>query len=255
MMLTETEKIERKPLGIKNYGTIPLLPNSRVTPADKHCHEGQSRIATEKPRDRHDEIIVQEKLDGSNVGVVLWHGCVLAITRAGYLARTSPFEQHWHFANWVDSYKDRFLSVLTENGERLCGEWLMQAHGTRYSLRHEPFVAFDIMREHYRLPYDEFCVRVKRGYFVTPHLIHRGQPISAKVALDRLGEYGYHGAIDEAEGCVWRIQRRGEVDFLVKYLKPYKQDGFFLPEISGKESVWNWYPIGYSLENPGLLKM
>ena len=47
-----------KPLGKKAYGSIALLPNSRVTPADHHCHEGQARIATEKQRDRHDEVIV-----------------------------------------------------------------------------------------------------------------------------------------------------------------------------------------------------
>lgn len=240
------EKLERKPLGIKSYGTIPLLPNSRITPADKHCHEGQARIATERPRDRHDEVIVQEKLDGSNVGIALIYGCIVAITRAGYLARTSPFEQHWHFANWVDAYKDRFLAVLNE-GERLCGEWLMQAHGTRYALKHEPFVVFDIMREHYRLPYTEFEIRVKRGHFVIPHVIHKGSPISVNVALNSLGEYGYHGAIDEVEGVVWRVQSRGEVDFLVKYVKPYKEDGIYLPEISNKEAIWNWYPSGYQL--------
>jgi len=238
---------ERKPLKIKNYGTIPLLPNSRITPADKHCHEGQARIATEKVRNRHDEVIVQEKLDGSNVGILLLHGCILPLTRAGYLAQTSPFEQHWHFANWVEAQKYRFLAVLQE-GERLCGEWLMQAHGTRYELRHEPLVVFDIMKEHYRLPYDTFCQRIKRGYFVIPHLIHRGQSFSVPVALERLGDFGYHGAIDEVEGVIWRVQNRGEVDFLVKYLKPYKKDGVFLPEISKTEPIWNWYPVNYCLK-------
>jgi len=240
--------IDRKPLGIKSYGSISLLPNSRVTPADKHCHEGQARIATEKPRDRHDEVIVQEKVDGSNVGVALLNGCIIAITRAGYLAKTSPFEQHRHWANWVESYKDRFLVVLKENGERICGEWLMQAHGTRYALRHEPFVAFDIMKEHYRLPYDDFVQRIQKGSFTIPYLIHRGNPISVQSALDRVGINGYHGAIDEIEGIVFRVQRRGELDFLVKYLKPYKKDGIYLPEQSGKEPIWNWYPYGYKLE-------
>ena len=232
---------ERKPLGIKSYGTIPLLPNSRVTPADKHCHEGQARIATEKQRDRHDEIIVQEKLDGSNVGVALIHGCIVALTRAGYIAKTSPYEQHWHWSNWVESNKSRFLAVLKE-GERLCGEWLMQAHGTRYELLHEPLVVFDIMKEHVRVPYEEFAHRIKRGNFIIPHLIHKGLPLSVNRALEIIGEHGYHGAVDEIEGVVWRVQRRGKVDFLVKYLKPYKEDGIYLPEKSGKDPVWNWYP-------------
>ena len=234
--------MNRKPLGIKSYGSIALLPNSRVTPADKHCHEGQMRIATEKPRNRHDEVIVQEKLDGSNVGIALFEGLVIAITRAGYLANTSPFEQHHHFSDWVAVNESRFRYVL-EEGERLCGEWLMQAHATRYNLQHEPFVAFDIMREHYRLPYDDFAQRIKRGYFIDPHCLHRGYPLSVNTALERLGTYGHHGALDEVEGIVWRVQHRGEVDFLVKYVKPYKKDGIYLPEMSGKEPVWNWYPV------------
>lgn len=233
--------MDRKPLGIKSYGQIPHLPNSRATPSDKHCHEGQERIATIKARDRHDEVIVTEKVDGSNVGVALVSGCIIAITRAGYLARTSPYEQHWHWADWVDANASRFRYVLRENGERVCGEWLMQAHGTRYELSHEPFVAFDIMKEHHRIPYDDCLLRLNQGHFITPHLIHRGQPISVKAVLERLGDNGFHGAIDEVEGAVWRVQSRGEVDFLVKYVKPYKVDGVYLPERSGKPSIWNWY--------------
>jgi len=231
----------RKPLGRKSYGSIALLPNSRVTPADHHCHEGQTRIATEKPRDRHDEIIVQEKLDGSNVGVALLNGEILAITRAGYLAYTSPYEQHWYFANWVKENESRFRYVLKE-GERLCGEWLMQAHSTRYNLKHEPIVFFDLMVGANRLPYDEFASRVRDGYFVVPYLLHRGYSCSVERVLSLLGTYGHHGAIDEVEGAVWRVQYKGKVDFLVKYLKPYKQDGIYLPERSGVEAVWNWVP-------------
>jgi len=59
--------MNNKPLGRKSYGSIPHLPGSRLGPGDYHAHEGQARIATEKARDKHDKIYVQEKLDGSNV--------------------------------------------------------------------------------------------------------------------------------------------------------------------------------------------
>lgn len=61
-------------------------------------------------------------------------------------------------------------------------------------------------------------------------------------ALNRLDTYGFHGALDPVEGAVWRIERKGVVDFIVKYVRPDKADGFYLPEISGKEPVWNWKP-------------
>ena len=54
-----------KTLGRKAYGSIGHLPNSRVGPKDHHVHEGQARICTVKARDKHDRVIVQEKLDGS----------------------------------------------------------------------------------------------------------------------------------------------------------------------------------------------
>jgi hypothetical protein len=59
----------RKPLGMKNYGHIAHLPGSRMGPGDHSCELGQARIATLKARDRHDQIIVQEKLDGT----LAWH--------------------------------------------------------------------------------------------------------------------------------------------------------------------------------------
>ncbi len=242
-----------KPLGIKNYGSIAHLPNSRMGEGDHHCHEGQAKIATEKTRDKHDKIIVQEKLDGSNVGVTRLNGQVFALSRSGYAAETSPYRQHWEFAHWVKQNQTRFLAVL-QDGERLVGEWLMQAHGTRYDLKHEPFVAFDLMKGTERTVFDEFIERIKISDFNTPKVIHSGAPLSVENALKALGKFGFHGALDEIEGAVWRVERNelidkrkgGErrwiVDFLVKFVRPDKTDGNYLPELSGESEIWNWQP-------------
>jgi len=242
-----------KPLGIKNYGSIAHLPNSRMGAGDHHCDKGQARIATEKARDRHDLIIVQEKLDGSNVGVARVDGAIYPLSRAGYLADTSKYRQHWEFSRWVYANQDRFLAVL-QDGERLVGEWLMQAHGTRYELKHEPFVAFDLMRGIERMIYSEFVSRVAVGEFITPYLIHSGSPISVEDVLRKLNNNGFHGALDTVEGAVWRVERnelinkgkdgmrRWQVDFLVKFVRQDKQDGIYLADVSGKEDVWNWQP-------------
>lgn len=234
-----------KPLGKKNYGSIPHLPDSRMGIGDHKCSEGQARIATVQTRDKHDEVIVTEKLDGSNVGVAKLDNFLYPLSRAGYMACHSPYEQHQHFYKWVFENYWRFHNLLRE-GERLVGEWLMQAHGTRYELKHEPFVAFDLMKDDNRLTYDELITRIN-NQFVTPTLIHRGPAISIKEVMARLGKYGFHGAIDEVEGAVWKVERdvpnkKKVVDFLVKYVRPEKQDGIYLPEVSKKWPVWNWYP-------------
>lgn len=232
--------MSRKPLGIKNYGSIPHLPNSRMGPGDHSCHEGQARIATEQARDRHDKIIIQEKLDGSNVGVAKIDGMIVPLQRAGYRAETSPHEQHKLFADWVQHQYQRFDDLLNE-GERVVGEWLAQAHGTRYELIHEAFVAFDLMVGVERLCFDDFKDRVLDHGFTIPFYIpNKYQPMPVAAVMDYLGEYGHHGALEPIEGAIWRVERKGKVDFLVKYVRPDKQDGKYLPVVTGGDPVWNW---------------
>ena len=246
--------MSRKPLGHRSYGHIPHFPGSRMGPGDHKCSDGQLTIATVKARDKHDIIIVQEKLDGSNVGVAKIGGDILPITRAGYRAETSPFEQHHFFASWVldPAQRERFDALLLE-GERVCGEWLMQAHGTRYKLHHEPFVPFDIMRGMVRTPWPDVSARALSHGFTLPNTIHEGSPLSIEDAMLRLQVSG-HGAIDHVEGAIWRIERYEQkkkgvaserirkVDYLAKYVRPDKQDGIYLPEVSGKPAVYHWHP-------------
>lgn len=227
-----------KPLGQKAYGSIPHLIGSRLGPGDHHCHEGQVEIATRKTRDRHDLVIVQEKLDGSCCSVAKVNGKILPLGRSGYLATTSKFEQHHYFAEWVRRNEKRFYSVLNE-GERIVGEWLAMAHGTRYTLPHEPFVVFDIMNGNERLLNCEINKRVND--FVRPRTIHIGKAFSIEDAMKCLNVSG-HGAIDQVEGAVWRVERKERFDYLAKFVRPDKQDGIYLPEVSGKDPIWHWKP-------------
>ncbi len=229
-----------KPLGRKAYGSIGHLPGSRLGPGDHRITDGQARICAERTRDHHDFVIVEEKLDGANVCVARVGGELIPLIRAGYPAESARFGHLRMFAAWARENMDRFDAVLRE-GERLAGEWLVLAHGTRYALPHEPFVAFDLLRGGMeRAPREEFWART-RGRFVTPNVLHAAAascPVTE--ALRRLADGGGHGAVDPVEGAVWRVERRGKVDFLAKYVRPNKVDGRYLPEISGGEPVWNW---------------
>jgi len=233
--------MNRKPLGRKAYGSIAHLPKSRLGPGDHKLTDGQTRILTEKARDKHDTIIVQEKLDGSNVAVANHEGQILALTRAGYLATTSRFEQHHLWAEWVRRNETRFAAIL-QPGERVCGEWLAQAHGTRYELETEPFVAFDLMIGAERLTTADFWAKTAEAELTVAMCVSVGAPIAPKAALEFLGERGAYGAEEKPEGVVYRCERKGTVDFLGKYVRPDKLDGTYLPEISGRPAVWNWRP-------------
>ena len=97
-----------KPLGTKAYGSICHLPGSRLGPGDHKLDEGMLRILTMKPRDRHDLIIVQEKLDGSNVCIAKIDGQLVPLGRSGYPAISSKYEQHRLFHLWVMQQPQRF---------------------------------------------------------------------------------------------------------------------------------------------------
>jgi len=232
-----------KPLGYKAYGSIPHLPGSRLGEGDHHCHEGQAKIATEKVRDRHDIVIVQEKLDGSCCSVAKINGQIVALGRAGYEARTSEYRVHHVFAEWVDENITRF-NLLLQEGERVVGEFLGMAVGTIYNLHHEPFVPFDIMRGKYRFPFSVFTDRVRELDFTTPYLLHHGSSLSIASAMELIKVSG-HGAADPVEGAIWRVERKGEVDFLTKFVRHDKEDGKYFPEINNGVTIWNINVTGY----------
>lgn len=225
-----------KPLGRKAYGSIPHLPGSRLGPGDHSIHAGQDAICMVKARDRHDRIIVTEKLDGSNVAVANVDGQIIALTRSGYTAAASPYEQHHLFASWVERNVERFGFLAT--GERVNGEWLALAHGTRYALIGEPLVVFDLMRGNKRAPWDELR---ERCWIEAARVLSDGPPMHVDAVLPLIETSG-HGALDPVEGAVWRVERKGIFDFMAKWVRPDKIDGKYLAEITGHPEVWHWPP-------------
>lgn len=226
-----------KPLGYKAYGSIPHLPGSRLGPGDHHIEAGQAKIATEKARDKHDVIIVQEKLDGSCCAVANVGGKIIALGRAGYPAESSEYPVHHAFAKYVKENEDRFFWLLGE-GERVVGEYLGMAVGTRYNLHHEPFVPFDLMKGKHRASYSLFEQLIRSLNFPAPNLVSYGPPVSIENGMVQLGQ-GNHGAVDPVEGLIYRIERKGEVDFVTKYVRHDKEDGKYFPEKNDGVTTWN----------------
>lgn len=220
--------MKTKPLGKKNYGSIPHLSGSRLGEKDYCIGEGQERIATIKVRDKNDVVMVQEKLDGANVGIYKKaDGELYALTRGGYNCHESAFPTHHKFNEWFLEHKDGFNAFL-KDGERLCGEWLYEAVGTKYNLVHDYFVPFDIMIGNERLNWYDFNHRLARTNLSPPALLHIGRECSIAEALSKLGVFGHHGAQEPAEGLVYRIERNNKVDFLCKYVRKQKVDGKYL---------------------------
>lgn len=234
-----------KPLNGKAYGSIPHLIGSRRGAGDWGVNEGEHRILTEKCRPG-DRIIVQEKLDGTCVSIAMIAGEIVPLMRAGYRCTDSHYKQHHLFHDWVMKRETLFKALIPE-GFRLCGEWLAQAHGTRYGLRGvEPFAPFDLMTHSIRLGRDGWThvVHALMGEKIFPPVtLHNADaPFSIKMALAKLPECGGHGALDGTEGAVWRLEREGAVEMIAKYVRPEKIDGCHLESVTGKDPVWNWQP-------------
>lgn len=234
-----------KPLGGKAYGSIGHLPTSRLGPGDWHVHAGQARICLENPR-KGDRVIVTEKVDGACMAVAKVEGRIVALSRAGYLASDALYSHRLAFQPYVEERHEQFARLLVE-GERVCGEWMALAHGTRYNAAHgdfAPFIAFDIIRDGQRVLRDEFGDRVGTAGLTSAAVLHDdAEGFSVEAAIAALGDHGHHGSLEGVEGAVWRVEREGRVDFLAKYVVPTKVDGLYLPNISGGAEVWNWWPF------------
>jgi len=206
---------------------------------DKLITEGQERILTLKKRDKHDTVIVQEKLDGANVAVAKENGTVYAVTRSGWLAEDSMFFHHKLFHHYVQFYRDVFNSMLMD-GEHVSGEWMVMAHGTFYNILNNLFFPFDIINGNKRLLFRDFSERVSDYGFRTPYVVSVGDSISIDIVMNTV--YNLYdtvsgiGAYEKREGAVWRVERKGVVDFLGKYVRGDKVDGKYL---SKDDEKWN----------------
>lgn len=240
-----------KPLGRKAYGSIGHLPCSRIGPGDHFVHVGQQAICTVKPR-KGDRIIVNEKLDGACMSVANIDGNLIALSRAGYAARDALYEHLKIFDDYVCERHEDFAAIV-QPGERVVGEWLALAHGTIYDPNCEsfaPFIAFDLFRGKDRVLRDEFMERVAPRFQTAAVLSDGPWALCVEGALSKLigchanGFHwkGFHGALDDVEGAVWRVEREGRVDFLAKFVRHEKMDGKYLPNISGRDPIWHWQP-------------
>lgn len=227
-----------KPLEGRAYPRIGHLPHSKYGKGDFSASDGIAKILLKESGLYR--IIVQEKLDGSCVSVLKKDGQLLPLIRAGYLARTSPYEMHHLFADWVEQEKKRFDKVLSE-GEWIAGEWIAQAHGTMYYIAMDPFIAFDIFKgKDNRLNHDDFTAKVK-GVFDVPVTLHDGKAIGTKQAMELHEKLGH--PCDKPEGVVYRAERDGKFKFAAKYVRRSKENGTYLKGVSGQPyNIWLWHP-------------
>ena len=225
------------------YPRIPHLPGSRVGPAERYAAPAFTARATVAADD--DRVIVTEKLDGSCVALVGAAAGIEARGRDGGLCAASRNDGRRGFAAWVAARAAR-LAAHVAPGERVMIEWLALAHGTRYALPHGPAVVIDgFAADGARWGFDAVVARAAALALPTPAVLHDGAALAVELALARLGARGHHGALDPAEGVMYRLERGARVRGLAKLVRPGKIDGRYLADHTGGEHVWNsWHDDG-----------
>jgi hypothetical protein len=260
-----------RPLGPgRAYHSIGHLPGSTMAGSrDRAMGPKEAARATYNPA-RGTVVRVMEKVDGSCVGIARVGDRIVPITRSGYHARSSRYQQHHMFADYVAATAPAWLHAL-QDGERLMGEWLAQAHGTAYLLEHahEALVVFDLMRQTSRLAlalalervaaaeamYGGQLTTVPRTWEVMDgEPLHQYLRMGMKTGIDLTGEpetRPRRPAWQPAEGLVYRVEHTATptVAMLAKWVRPGYVPGRYLPVRMAEDACSSLLPLQESTWN------
>jgi hypothetical protein len=120
------------------YPRTPHLFGSRGTDDDKHLGEAESlRFLADE------SLIVEEKLDGTNVGIHFTPDGMMALQCRGHLITEGMHPQYDLFKQWA-AVKRPFLEEMLEDRFLLFGEWAYARHSVHYRRLPHYFFEFDV---------------------------------------------------------------------------------------------------------------
>lgn len=90
------------------------------------------------------DVIVEEKVDGANLGLTVDHsGAMRAQNRGSYLDLDSPTGQWKPLKRWLAVHQHALVATL-HSDLMLFGEWCYATHSVRYTRLPDWFLAFDV---------------------------------------------------------------------------------------------------------------
>ncbi|QDT48986.1 RNA ligase [Symmachiella dynata] len=120
------------------YPRTPHLFGSTGTDDDKHLGEAESQAFVSNKT-----LIVEEKIDGTNVGIHFSHAGELVLQCRGHLITEGMHPQYDLFKQWA-AVKRHVLEERLENRYILFGEWVYARHSIHYRSLTHYFYEFDI---------------------------------------------------------------------------------------------------------------
>lgn len=120
------------------YPRTPHLFGSKGTSDDKHLGESESKEFV-----CNDSLIVEEKLDGTNVGIHFSKDGELVLQCRGHLITEGMHPQYDLFKQWT-TVKQQILEDMLGTKYLLFGEWVYARHSIQYFGLTHYFYEFDI---------------------------------------------------------------------------------------------------------------
>lgn len=190
-----------------------LLPEFPRTPHLPGSRGGDDDIVLEHSEAidiLREEVVVEEKLDGSNLAISWVDGHLVARNRRkflhkGNLPKNPSGKQFLPMWNYMDRHRQGLRSL---EGMAVYGEWLWMAHGIHYSRLPSYFIAFDLFDPGRGfLPFEESRQRLQEAGFETPPLIHLGKIDSYEQIVHWSNDISSY-AFSPMEGLYFRMDNR-----------------------------------------------
>lgn len=106
-------------------------------------------------------VLIEEKVDGANVGLSLSESGLRAQNRGAYIEREACHPQFRPLFRWLDTHRHALTDALDAN-LILFGEWCYAVHSVRYTKLPDWFLAFDV----YDRSREEFWSALRRDELI-----------------------------------------------------------------------------------------
>lgn len=206
------------------YPRTPHLFGSRGTDDDKHLGESESKAFID-----NESLIVEEKMDGTNVGLHLSDSGEMVLQCRGHLITEGMHPQYDLFKQWA-TVKRPVLEEMLQNRFILFGEWVYARHSIHYRKLSHYFFEFDIYDKQQKVFLDlasRYVMLQGTGIQTVP-VVHRGK-VKRKDLQGLIGPSQFDSHFENPttnrpdnlmEGLYLRTEAKGKVTGRAKFVRP-----------------------------------
>lgn len=206
------------------YPRTPHLFGSKGTDDDKHLGEAESLAFIDD-----ESLIVEEKIDGTNVGIHFSDDGHMVLQCRGHLITEGMHPQYDLFKQWTATKRNKLEEQL-ESQYILFGEWVYARHSVFYQRLSHYFFEFDIYDKHQEafLDLESRLVLIENMGIETVPVLHHGA-ISRSKLEDLVGPSKFGSQFenpstkqidDLMEGLYLRTESQGIVAGRAKLVRP-----------------------------------